>query len=78
MLDVVGFLMVIAAHMAVPNDGLWAAGRLIASKLERRRIKLLFNSKTSAKTPPTELRRLALRIEGACIAAAPFTGDSGE
>ncbi|WP_426441384.1 hypothetical protein [Bradyrhizobium genosp. P] len=35
MVDVVEFLMVIASHMALPNDGVWAVGRLIASKLER-------------------------------------------
>ncbi|MFG3594399.1 hypothetical protein [Bradyrhizobium sp. RDI18] len=52
MVDVVGFLMVIAAYMALPNDGVWAVGRLIANKLERRQIVLLFNSKTSGKTAP--------------------------
>ncbi|WP_108522802.1 hypothetical protein [Bradyrhizobium algeriense] len=60
MVEVVGFLMVIGAYMALPNDGVWAVGRLIANKLERRRIVLLFNSKTSGKTAPqTELTRRA-------------------
>ncbi|WOH52716.1 hypothetical protein [Bradyrhizobium sp. sBnM-33] len=81
MVDVVGFLMVIAAYMALPNDGVWAVGRLIANKLERRRIVLLFNSKTSGKTAPNRTHATcALRIERACLTAAvaPFTGGSRE
>ncbi|MCP1835393.1 hypothetical protein J2R76_003730 [Bradyrhizobium sp. USDA 4532] len=50
MIVVVRVLVVIAAYMALPNEQVWAAGRLIAKK--RLQIALLFNFEASG---PTEL-----------------------
>ncbi|MGY3133984.1 hypothetical protein ACVWZM_004666 [Bradyrhizobium sp. USDA 4501] len=50
MVEVVRYLMVIAAYMALPNEKDWAAGRLIVK--ERRQIALVFNFEACG---PTEL-----------------------